>query len=321
MTPYGDMDLGQHWLRLWLVAWRHQAITWTSVDLSSVMFCGIHPRALSYKDFKIPINKTRLKIENFKITSKSHRGQWVQRCLECYPESFHCSSLFRQFSPSYSSCVLGDFLHCTLILIVSLQVFVVINVSSFWVGFIELFPSFVVVHRSLALRVSWFSRVIDPYGVGIGFDFSSTADIISGAYPKPNRLWKMKYVIYRLSAIFVRIFHWKPETWFISSLELLLKVCKKRLILLGHFGPPNESKFKLLTILLKSFPWIHINLASKARFLVPKMSQNASLWSLSTKAFLGLTSVLLHMFIASTFRGVENMGLRGPMFGPLWTPK
>ena len=34
--PYGDRDLCQHWLRQWLVAWRHQAITWTNVDLSSV---------------------------------------------------------------------------------------------------------------------------------------------------------------------------------------------------------------------------------------------------------------------------------------------
>ena len=31
MSPYGDKDLGQHWLRWWLVAWCHQAITWTSV--------------------------------------------------------------------------------------------------------------------------------------------------------------------------------------------------------------------------------------------------------------------------------------------------
>ena len=36
VTPYGDMELGQHWLRQWLVAWRHQAITWTNVDWSSV---------------------------------------------------------------------------------------------------------------------------------------------------------------------------------------------------------------------------------------------------------------------------------------------
>ena len=29
VTPYGGIDLGQHWLRLWLVAWQHQAIAWT----------------------------------------------------------------------------------------------------------------------------------------------------------------------------------------------------------------------------------------------------------------------------------------------------
>ena len=47
MTPYGDMELGQHWLRWWLVAWRHQAITWTNVDLSSVRSSDIHLRASS----------------------------------------------------------------------------------------------------------------------------------------------------------------------------------------------------------------------------------------------------------------------------------
>ena len=56
VTPYGDVELGQHWLRFWLVAWRHQAITWT-VDLSSVRSLGINLRALSLDDVKIPINK------------------------------------------------------------------------------------------------------------------------------------------------------------------------------------------------------------------------------------------------------------------------
>ena len=62
MTPYGDMGLGQHWLRLWLIAWQHKAITWTNVDLSSVMSLGIHLRALFLDNVKIPIKKTRLKI-------------------------------------------------------------------------------------------------------------------------------------------------------------------------------------------------------------------------------------------------------------------
>ena len=62
VTPYGDMELGQHWLRLWRVAWRHQAITWTNIDLSSVRSLGIHLRASLLDNMKIPINKTRLKI-------------------------------------------------------------------------------------------------------------------------------------------------------------------------------------------------------------------------------------------------------------------
>ena len=32
VTPHGDIDLCHNWLRYWLVAWWHQAITWTSVD-------------------------------------------------------------------------------------------------------------------------------------------------------------------------------------------------------------------------------------------------------------------------------------------------
>ena len=46
MTSYGDTDLGQHWLRQWLVAWRHQAITWTSFDLSSVRSSDIQLRVI-----------------------------------------------------------------------------------------------------------------------------------------------------------------------------------------------------------------------------------------------------------------------------------
>ena len=47
VMPNGDIELGQHWLRYWLVASRHQAITWTKVDLSSNGFCGIQIRANS----------------------------------------------------------------------------------------------------------------------------------------------------------------------------------------------------------------------------------------------------------------------------------
>ena len=43
VTPYGNIpaDLNQHWFKWWLVAWWHQAITWSNVDLSSMGPSGI----------------------------------------------------------------------------------------------------------------------------------------------------------------------------------------------------------------------------------------------------------------------------------------
>ena len=62
VTPYGVRELGEHWFRWWRVAWRHQAITWTNVHLSSVRSCGIHLRILwLWEDLKIPIRKAILK--------------------------------------------------------------------------------------------------------------------------------------------------------------------------------------------------------------------------------------------------------------------
>ena len=62
MTPYGDRDLGQHWLRQWLVAWWHQAITWTNVDWSSAKSSDIHIRAISLEMPQPSITKICLKI-------------------------------------------------------------------------------------------------------------------------------------------------------------------------------------------------------------------------------------------------------------------
>ena len=38
---YGDIDLGQHLLRQWLVVWWHQAITRTTLGFSLITLCGI----------------------------------------------------------------------------------------------------------------------------------------------------------------------------------------------------------------------------------------------------------------------------------------
>ena len=45
LTSYGDIELDQHWLMQWHVAWRHQAITWANLDLS-VRSSDINLRAI-----------------------------------------------------------------------------------------------------------------------------------------------------------------------------------------------------------------------------------------------------------------------------------
>ena len=41
VMSYGVIDLGEHRLRQWFIAWWQQAITWTNVDLSLMEFYGI----------------------------------------------------------------------------------------------------------------------------------------------------------------------------------------------------------------------------------------------------------------------------------------
>ena len=58
MAQYGDIELDQHWFRIWPVVWLHQAITWTNVDLS-VMSSDIHLGPISKDIPQVSINKTR----------------------------------------------------------------------------------------------------------------------------------------------------------------------------------------------------------------------------------------------------------------------
>ena len=62
VMPYSYINMGQHWLRQWLIIWQHQAITWTSVDWSSVRSCGIHLMAISQEILRIFILDMSLKI-------------------------------------------------------------------------------------------------------------------------------------------------------------------------------------------------------------------------------------------------------------------
>ena len=77
MTPCGDdIYLDQHWLRQWLAARWHQAITWPNVELSSVRSSDTHCWAISQEIPQPSINK--LEKYSSKIAFKSPRGQWVK---------------------------------------------------------------------------------------------------------------------------------------------------------------------------------------------------------------------------------------------------
>ena len=69
VMPYGYRDLGQHWLRWWLVAWWHQAITWTNVDWSSLKSSDTHNRAISQEMPQPSITKICLIITYLKFHS------------------------------------------------------------------------------------------------------------------------------------------------------------------------------------------------------------------------------------------------------------
>ena len=59
-------NLGQHWLRWWLVGWRPQAITWNNVNLS-VRSSGSHLRAFSLEIPQPLFTKASFKITHLKL--------------------------------------------------------------------------------------------------------------------------------------------------------------------------------------------------------------------------------------------------------------
>ena len=51
--PCGSIDFGQQYLRLWLIAWQHQAIMWTNVDWSLMKSYDIYLREISQEMLKM----------------------------------------------------------------------------------------------------------------------------------------------------------------------------------------------------------------------------------------------------------------------------
>ena len=59
---HNDINLGQNKHRSRIVAWRHQAITWTDVDLSPMKFNGTHQRIIWQEVLVISSRKMSLKV-------------------------------------------------------------------------------------------------------------------------------------------------------------------------------------------------------------------------------------------------------------------
>ena len=79
IISYGDVDLSQHWLRWWLVAEGYQVITWSNVNLTAKVFCGIHMRAISQEVVMNLICNMCSEVTHFILPlhlSNKHHGHW-----------------------------------------------------------------------------------------------------------------------------------------------------------------------------------------------------------------------------------------------------
>ena len=103
-SSYGDIDLGQHCFSWWLVAWRHQAITWTNVDFdfSSLRNSDIHLMAVSQEMPQPSTTEIILKITCIKFYSNLPGVNELNWELCCLP-GLGSSSLSLQMMPKQHS--------------------------------------------------------------------------------------------------------------------------------------------------------------------------------------------------------------------------
>ena len=77
VPPYCHMDLDQHQLMLGLVAWRHQTITWSYVNLSTLMSYGNYIKTNITGNTQCSILCKESWILYFKITAIRPMGLWM----------------------------------------------------------------------------------------------------------------------------------------------------------------------------------------------------------------------------------------------------
>ena len=104
VMPDGDLDLGQHPLRWWLVAWWHQAITWTNVDLIISDVLWHSPESNSSVSAWATILYSRFENLTYEINATCPRGLWVKFIKDlCSSLSMFCCFFLLFFFPIFSS--------------------------------------------------------------------------------------------------------------------------------------------------------------------------------------------------------------------------
>ena len=96
--PYVDTNLGQHCFRQWLVAWQHQAITWTNIDLSSKKSCNFLMKTISLEILVISMCNTSTKNTFLKL--RPHLPGANELTVDKFVH--WCEYEFRPLKPSHS---------------------------------------------------------------------------------------------------------------------------------------------------------------------------------------------------------------------------
>ena len=78
VTLYGGINPDQYWLRKWLVASWHQAITWTNTDFALVRFCWTDLTAITQRVHKVLLCYNEFEKATFNIIAACHIGQGVK---------------------------------------------------------------------------------------------------------------------------------------------------------------------------------------------------------------------------------------------------
>ena len=108
VMPYSNIDRGQHWLRQWLVAWWHQAITWT--NFAFMLPWITHPMPML--PFSIMWLKLYLQITSGLFPVMIHWISAISSTLICWALCLYCqTNLWIYYRTPQAWLIFGQIAH------------------------------------------------------------------------------------------------------------------------------------------------------------------------------------------------------------------